>query len=217
MAGMTALVPKDPWIYHITHATNLASILASGGIWSDAKVRAGQAHPTDVGYAHIKNRRMARAVTGAAGGVIGDYVPFNFCARSVMLYVLRRGHEGYHGGQRDIVHLWSRVSVALATGRAWFFTDRHAELAYAQQFHSLDDLGQVSWDVMQRAQWGGDDDLKQRRQAEFLVHEFFPWTAVLGVGVHNEDTAVKIRAALAHCMPKCGVVVRPGWYYSERP
>jgi hypothetical protein len=214
VAWMTVQVPQDPWIFHLTHVNNLTGIVGAGGLWRDAKVRAGRASPTDVGYAHLKGRRMRHPVQCAAGGVVGDYVPFNFCAQSVMLYVLHRGHEGYQGGQRDIVHLWSKVSRACATGRAWFFTDRHAELAYAQQFGSLPELAEVSWEVMSTdVWWGNDDDRKQRRQAEFLVHDFFPWSAVRGVGVHDEEVAVKVRAALAQSPPVSGVVVRPNWYY----
>lgn len=205
--------PADPNIFHITHTDNLASIVAAGGIWCDAKIRAGNAKPTDVGYAHIKNRRMTRSVACAAGGVIGDYVPFNFCSRSVMLYVLHRGHAGYQGGQRGMVHLVSNVSAARATGRSCFFTDRHAELGYSVQYESDSDLDKVDWTIMDTQQWGGDTDLKERRQAEFLVHDFFPWSAVFGVGVHDEETAVKVRALISAATPKYGVRVRPAWYY----
>ncbi|MBI5513281.1 MAG: DUF4433 domain-containing protein [Deltaproteobacteria bacterium] len=210
---MTVQVPRNPWIYHITHVSNLTAILTVGGLWSDAQIRAGNASATNVGYAHIKARRMSRQVLCAARGVVGDYVPFYFCPRSVMLYVLHRGHEGYQGGQRDIVHLVSSVNAAIAPGRPWFFTDRHADLGYAQQFASLDRLDQVSWDVMSERRWGNDDDLKQRRQAEFLVHEFFPWSAVLGIGVHDEEVAVKVRAVVAQATPKSGVHTRRNWYY----
>jgi hypothetical protein len=211
---MSAKTPADPWIYHITHADNLASTIATGGIWCDAKVRAGRATPTDVGYAHIKNRRMTRAVACAAGGVVGDYVPFNFCPRSVMLFVLHRGHPGYQGGQEKIVHLVSSVSAARATRRACLFTDRHAELAYAQQYESLDDLDKVDWSVMPTdVWWGGDPDVKERRQAEFLVHDFFPWSAVAGVVAYDQTVAAEVRALVAAAAPKYGVVVRPAWYY----
>lgn len=206
--------PADPNIFHITHTENLASIVAAGGIWCDARVRAGNANPTDVGYAHIKERRMRHAVTCAAGGVVGDYVPFNFCPRSVMLYVLHRGHDGYRGGQREMVHLVSRVSTARATGRPCFFTDRHAELGYAQQYVDDGDLDKVDWTVMPTdVWWGSDPELKERRQAEFLVHDLFPWSAVIGIGVIDAATAVKVGALIASATPKHGVHARPGWYY----
>ncbi len=42
------------------------------------------------------------------GTKVGEYVPFYFCPRSVMLYILYMGNHpelGYRGGQAPIVHL----------------------------------------------------------------------------------------------------------------
>ncbi|MHA0034222.1 DarT ssDNA thymidine ADP-ribosyltransferase family protein [Deinococcus sp. PESE-13] len=35
---MTAPVPRNPKIYHITHGDNLPRIVAEGGLWSDAAI-----------------------------------------------------------------------------------------------------------------------------------------------------------------------------------
>jgi hypothetical protein len=81
--------------------------------------------------------------------MLGDYVPFNFCNRSVMLYVIHRDSvEGYDGGQEPVVHLVSSVGRAIGSGRPWAFTDRHAELGYAKYFESTDNEGEVDWSVM---------------------------------------------------------------------
>jgi len=87
---MPSRVPADPAIYHITHVDNLANILATGRLLSDAQVRKANAARTGIGYQHIKARRLRRPVDVAARGHLGDYVPFNFCRRSVMLYVVAR-------------------------------------------------------------------------------------------------------------------------------
>ena len=72
-------------IYHITHADNLEQIVREGRLWCDAqRIARGLAH-TNIGYSHIKARRMRHPVTVSAGGTLGEYVPFNFCPRSVML------------------------------------------------------------------------------------------------------------------------------------
>jgi hypothetical protein len=79
-------------------------------------------------------------VTTQAGGTLGDYLPFNFCPRSVMLFAVSKGHQDYKGGQETIVHLVSTVGRAVALGRAWAFTDRHAELGHALHFDDLSKL-----------------------------------------------------------------------------
>jgi hypothetical protein len=123
-------------------------------------------------------RRLRRAVPVAARGVLGDYVPFNFCYRSVMLYALRGGHQDYAGGQDPVVHIVSSVQRALALNRPWAFTDRHADLGYAQHFDSLAKLNETDWGVIPLTFWAASDDTMEKRQAEFLVHQMFSWSAV---------------------------------------
>jgi hypothetical protein len=205
--GDTGSVPDDPKIFHITHLDNLPGILAEGGLWSDA-VRIRRRLPVvNIGHKHIKNRRLHCPVKTLHGGKLGDYVPFNFCPRSVMLYAVHRGHPDYSGGQESIVHLVSSVSRAVALGRPWAFSDRHAELAHALHYDRLSDLNQVPWQVMRRRDWR---DAKEEPQAEFLVYEYFPWTAVTEVAVMTAAAEIRVRTHLSGPTP---VVVRPQWYY----
>ena len=203
-------VPDDPLIFHITHVDNLVGILREGGLWSDAKRAERNLANVNIGFRHIKARRMNRVVSVAAGGTLGQYVPFYFCHRSVMLYVIQRGHDDYRGGQDEIVHLVSRAKTAIGTGNPWAFTDRHAELAHALFYDDLAHLEEVQWKVMDEKFW---HDVKEERQAEFLVHEFFPWTAILGIGVKTPAMASRVAKILGPSEHQPKVVVRPAWYY----
>jgi hypothetical protein len=156
-------VPSDPPIFHVTHVDNLPGILREGGLWCDRQRVARQLESTNIGHVHIKERRLRRSVTTRAGGTLGDYVPFNFCPRSVMLFAVHKGHPDYAGGQEGVVHLVSTVSRAVSLGRAWAFTDRHAELAHALHFDDLAKLSEVPWHVMREQYWSA---VKEERQAE---------------------------------------------------
>lgn len=205
--------PSDPQIFHITHVDNLPSIISSGCLWSDAqRIRQGFAS-TNIGYSHIKERRLNHTVAVAAKGKLGDYVPFNFCPRSVMLFVVGRGHEGYSGGEDGVIHLVSSVGRARITGRPWCFTDRHADLGYAIYYEDLGQLQEVEWSAMPRTQWGGDEELKQKRQAEFLVHDHFPWQAVEEVVTKTDAVRLKVLGLLQRTTHRPPVVVRRDWYY----
>ncbi len=204
-------IPLNPQIFHITHVENLPSIIARGCLWCDAqRIRLGLV-TTNIGYTHIKQRRLARPVTVAAGGTLGDYVPFNFCPRSVMLYVVSRGHDNYARGQDEIVHLVSSVMTATRLGRPWAFTDLHADLGYATYHDELGKLDEVDWNVMPLTHWGGNDDIKAKRQAEFLIHEAYPWSAIEHIGVKSSDVAARVRKLLPNGTPS--VSVEPTWYY----
>lgn len=200
-------------IFHITHADNVVNIAHNGRLWCDAQRIALGLVNTNIGYSHIKERRMRHPVTVAAGGTLGNYVPFNFCPRSVMLYVVSQGHENYQDGQQPIIHLVSSIDAIRATGKPWFFTDRHADLGYANQFDSLERLNEVDWALMPLRKWGGDQEVKERRQAEFLVHDWCPWTAIEAIGVMDQAVADRLETAIAGESHKPRIEVHRDWYY----
>jgi len=102
-------VPAQPKIYHIVHVDRLASIVNEGCLWSDAEVQNRQPSGTTIGMEDIKLRRLTELTLGSHSGLfVGECVPFYFCPRSVMLYLLQmRNHPAfsYRGGQESIVHL----------------------------------------------------------------------------------------------------------------
>lgn len=139
-------------IYHITHLDNLPNIIRAECLWSDAQRIRRKLACTNIGHKHIKERRLKRLVQAAAGGKLGEYVPFNFCPRSVMLCTISHGHKNYSGGQERIVHLVTSVERAVQSGRACAFSDRHAELAYAVISDDLDQLEAMVEEILADAE-----------------------------------------------------------------
>lgn len=80
--------PAQPKIYHIVHVDKLASIAADGCLWSDVQLDNRNAPGTVIGMNHIKERRKAKALPSYADLRVGECVPFYFCPRSVMLYMM---------------------------------------------------------------------------------------------------------------------------------
>jgi hypothetical protein len=207
-------------LFHITHLANLSGIAAAGELWCDA-VRAGKmasgASVVGIAHQHIKDRRAKKAVKEASGGTLADYVPFYFAPRSPMLYTIARGNVvGYSGGQEQVVHLVTTVEAACALNKPWCFTDGHADMEISKQYGLLSSLDKIDWTIMNEIYWNDtiqDGDRKRRRQAEFLVHRTFPWTAFTEISVMSEKTAAEVRAALQVAKHKPKVVVRAEWYY----
>lgn len=108
------------------------------------------------------------------------------------------------------MHLVSRVSIATNLGKPWAFTDRHAELAHSLHYDDLAQLGEVPWQVMGQRYWSA---FAEERQAEFLVHDFFPWSAVLEVATMTAAVAQRVHLALngapapSNCERALGVVL----------
>jgi hypothetical protein len=135
-----------------------------------------------------------------------------------MLYAIHKGFvDGYDRGQSEIVHLVSSVEAVGKADLRWVFTDGHAEMAPLTEFYdNLRHLDQIDWEIMEATYWHDTDedpDRKRRRQAEYLVRDFFPWKLVASVGVHNQTIADRVREILENVKHKPDVQITRGWYY----
>lgn len=186
-------------------------ILKQGCLWSDAKRIELSLANQNIGYDHIKQRRLIRPVSVAAGGTIGQYVPFNFCPRSVMLFVVHKGHDDFRGGQERVLHLISNVETIRLTNEHCFFTDIHADLDYAEQIDDFDRINELDINrIINEKYW---QEFKEEKQAEFLAFESVQWQNIRQIGVQTQSIADEVAALLQRSEHKPEVVVQPTWYY----
>ena len=211
--------PDNPKIYHITHVDNLSSIVADGCIWSDMHRIDQELNTELVGLANIKQVRLMKPVPCCPGTTVGQYAPFYLCPRSVMLYILHMGNYSeltYRGGQRPIVHIEADMRVAVAwarqTGRAWAFTDENARASYANFFNDLGDLDKIDWEAVASVDFRSMK-VKEGKQAEFLMHESFPWELVERIGVLDSPMIARAEEAIDAAVHKPLVNVEREWYY----
>lgn len=211
-------VPAQPKIYHIVHVDNLASIIADGFLWSDAMM-SQRLGGTVIGMGSIKQRRLGLPVSCHNGLAVGDCVPFYFCSRSIMLYVIHCANHpelAYRGGQQPIIHLEADlrqvVQWAEANGQCWAFSLSNAGAYYTQFRTGWDHLNEINWDAV-RATDFRPADVKEAKQAEFLVQQSFPWSLVERIGIHSQGIAPKVASAMQGAAHRPRVEVKPDWYY----
>lgn len=210
--------PPQPKLYHIAHMDRLASILADGSLWCDAQIALRNPPGTAIGMNAIKQRRLTELTLSSHAGLhVGDCVPFYFCPRSVMLYLIHQGNHPeltYRGGQGPIIHLEADLHavVAWATvqNRRWAFTLSNAGARYFEDRCDLAQLHEVDWNAVQARDWR---QCKEGKQAEFLLEQSLSWHLVERIGV----SARAIHQHVANMLPAHGhrpaVEVRPDWYY----
>ncbi len=212
--------PLGSSLFHITHGSNLAGILADGCLWSDAEMTGRGGPAATIGMSKIKLRRLKDLpVSCRPGTKVGQFVPFYFCPRSVMLYLLSRGNNpevSYKGGQRPIVHLVADLCEVVAWAEAencpWAFTDRNAGAWYFESYSDLAQLDRLNWEHIAATDWS-ELIVKDAKQAEFLVYRRFPWSLVRTIGVMDEPVAHRVRQILAESEHRPEVRVERGWYY----
>lgn len=215
-------MPVPTPIYRITHVSNLCGILQQGGMWSDAQSKAKGLSSKSIAYDELKARRAKRHVATtkgnavSQGGKLDAYVPFYFANRSPMLYAIHGKTTAYQGGQAEIVYLVSSVQRVVASKRGWCFTDGHAFEGVTEFFDDEAELSKVDWDMIRDWSWRNtleDLDRKRRKQAEFLVHDFFPWEWVERIGVINKSMKDQVAAIIASASHLPPISIEPNWYY----
>lgn len=211
-------MPPQPKIYHIAHVDRLPSIVATGGLLSDAMVQAQALGGTMIGMNHIKQRRLTELQLACHPGLfVGACVPFYFCPRSVMLYLIHRRNAelAYQGGQAPIIHLQADLGAVVAWANAqparWAFTLSNAGSYFFEDRNDLACLGEINWTAVQANNWSGG--LKEGKQAEFLLEQYFPWHLIEGIGVQSATVYRQVVNALPVHGHRPPVEVRPDWYY----
>jgi hypothetical protein len=204
-------------IYHITHLSNLNSILVTDGLFANSAIQQQRIHYTDLANQSIQLRRTRVTVPCGAGGNLTDYVPFYFAPRSPMLHAIHQGNvPTYSEGQEKVVYLVSSIEAVQQANLSFVFTDGHGIMALTEFFDDLSELNQVDWQVMNLRYWFDtpeDPDRKRRRQAEFLVHRFFPWQLVHEVGVIHPSVKAEAEQCLQAAAHQPRVIVQRSWYY----
>jgi ssDNA thymidine ADP-ribosyltransferase, DarT len=188
-----ASVPPSPKIYHITHIDNLPSIAASMGIVSDANRIASGLSCSLLGMSTIKQRRLDEIdVSCHSGTTVGQYVPFYFCPRSIMLYILHMGNHPdvtYKGGQQPIIHLQADFNTVVHWANSntvrWAFSNGNAGARLTTFHNHPSKLGEIDWGAVASTDFR-DAKVKEGKQAEFLLFDVFPWTLIEKIGTINQ-------------------------------
>lgn len=215
---MTA--PPAPKIYHITHINNLPAMIEGGKIWSDAKRIEMGLNCNEIGMNTIKERRLNQIDVDCYTGLkVGQFAPFYFCPRSVMLYIIYANNHldlTYRGGQRPIVHLefdlQNVVNWADQNNRNWAFSDRNAGAYIASFYNNLLNLDKINWDAVNSRDFTRSE-VKEGKQAEFLIQDYMPLALIEKIGVINNDMHQQVSDIISGSMIAPQISVERSWYF----
>lgn len=211
-------MPVEPKIYHIVHVDRLPSIVADGRLWCDAEIARRSPPGTTIGMHGIKERRLTELTLASHPELhVGDCVPFYFCPRSIMLFLIHQANHpelDYRGGQGPIIHLEAdlgkTVAWAEAQSQRWSFTLSNAGAYYFEDRCDLMKLSEIDWNAVQADNWR---QCKEGKQAEFLIERQFPWELVSRIGVLSSQVYGRVTEALHTAAHKPRIEVKPEWYY----
>lgn len=217
---MSGIVPNCPKIYHIVHWESLRAILERKEILCLRSVESLGLGGVSIGMEHLKRKRLTQNTLSSLPGMyVGDFVPFYFCPRSVMLYAIFRNENpyvSYRGGQEPIVHiqsdLFQTVKWAEKNTRRWAITLQNASASYFEDRSSVEALNELNWDAI-RAKYWSKLEIKEAKQAEFLLERSFPSNLIEVCGVQSHRTYELVGEMIQELKLEIPVKLKPDWYY----
>jgi hypothetical protein len=202
------------YCYRIYHIENLNRILQVGLCSKNHPLSTSDFVP--IGNPQIINTRSSTKVRINGYGNIGDYIPFYFTPRSIMLYNIVTGYWAPlvpKISKSDIIVIRCEINQLIKVNR-FFFTNGQANDALTRHYNDLSKLNKIDWANIQNSNFSkSDDDFDRARryQAEFLVYYHVPVEAIESIIVYNEGTAKFVKDELSqagvilpvHISPKC--------------
>jgi len=209
-------VPQSPKIYHIIHTDKLESVLTDGKLLSDSEIyKKKQSAGTVIGISGIKRRRLEELTLSIYTDLhVGDCVPFYFCPRSVMLYVIHmRNHPDleYRDGQQNILHFeFDLHNILQQKIQRWAFTDSNAGSRYFQDYNQISCLDKLDWDAITAVNWR---HCKEKKSAEFLIEKELSIHLCAQIGCYNKTICDKVKSILLVKKIPIPVNIKLDWYY----
>lgn len=215
----TPAPPIPTRLYRLVHIDNLQTLLVRGRLHAPNRTPGDGLPYRTIHNLGVQANRHECALHCGPGGTLHDYVPFYFGPHSPMLLNLHTGRVAeYSDGQDPLLYLATTVQAVQEAGYRFVFSDGHGLANFTRWFDSLDDLGQVDWEVVKAKYWADtpeDNDRRRRKQAEFLIWEGLDWSMIQGIGVRNSSVKDRIEGILDG-YPKVHrprVVMKPGLYF----
>lgn len=210
------LNPEKALIWRIVHRQNLPWIWDNGLHCGNSAVRSETW--VNIGNEDLIDKRKNHCVPVPPGGTLNDYVPFYFTPFSVMMFNIHTGRGVPYRPNDEIVILVSSLPHLDKQGISYVFTDKHAYVVGAEYYNDRASLDRIDWDILQRRDFKRDDlnDPRklERYQAEALVHQHCPITALLGVVCYTDSTKDSINKQLNERGLTLDVHAMTGWYFA---
>jgi len=122
----------------------------------------------------------------------------------------------YHGGQAPIVHLaadfYKTIEWIESNKLRWAFTTSNAGAYYFDDYADISELDRIDWQAVQTNQWS-DRDIKEKKQAEFLAEQRFPWELVEEIGVYSQRELEQANTIIGSRLKNIRVTNQKSWYY----
>jgi ssDNA thymidine ADP-ribosyltransferase, DarT len=199
-------------IYRMMHIDNVPHVLQHG-IAHASSPNANTSYVPIGDSSLISSRSQFKMPNGKT---LGLYIPFYFGARMPMLYVIQKGFNTVPSVPPEkIVYCVSTVQKMIDHDLPFVFTNGHAVDGFTEFFdkkdvQNIDSL--IDKPAIGAKYWkqDNDNDLKRRKEAEFLVESDIPPEAIVFWIVYNEAAKNEL---INKGVPANQIYVKPDYYF----
>ena len=205
------------YLFHITHISNLESILAYG------LFPHSYAYQNSYVTRDIADQRVIRLRAGksAFGKSLLDFVPLYFTPQTPMLYVRK-------GIQDEIAIICVDRQLLCQVGS--IFTDGNAANNSTTFLDSVKEIGKLDWEIIRSRQWMEDANRrgigfregKRRRCAEVLVPDHIPSHKIQRIIVRTEQAQLSFEhmrrprtIGERRAVTPIRAEVQPRWFFED--
>ena len=122
----------------------------------------------------------------------------------------------YRDGQGPIVHLVADLDASIqwaaSGGIPWALSPTNASARYTSFFNQRADLNRIDWQAVFNRDFR-DPAVKEAKQAEFLMFNWFPWALVEQIGVFDQTVALTALQHIAGAAHQPPVLTKNAWYF----
>jgi hypothetical protein len=196
----------------MTHIENIAHILQYGITHINSNNR-NHNYVAIGDISLISNRDNFQLPNGKQ---LGSYIPFYFGTRMPMLFVIQKGFNNVKKtSSEDIIYCITTVQQIIDHKLDFIFSDGHGvdELTDFFEPKRINDILEIIDEKAIKEKYWKDEndlDLKRRKEAEFLISNDIPITAISGYAVYNIETQQKL---VALGIEEKSIVIRPNYYF----
>ena len=135
------------------------------------------------------------------------------------LYHCNHPDIAYREGQGPILHLQADLNAVIDWAETnairWAFSRSNAGARYTLFYSKKADLNKIDWNAVEATDFR-DRMVQERKQAELLLYESFPWRLVEKIGVLDETIMAQVNRDLQQSSHKPIVSIEQSWYYESK-
>ncbi len=211
---------NETLLFRMVDYSNITCLLGQGMYCASHEIKCK--NYVNIGHETLINNRNNSKIPILPNGVLADYIPFYFAYKMPMLYAIHKNKvKNYAENQENIVYLVTNAEKIAKANLQYVFTNRHAVLKHSQYFNNILDLPNLYWDVIDEIDYNEwkckNQDTpefnKEKKQAEFLVYQYFPILLADGFAVANDKIKDFIVIELAKQSLNIPVYVVPKMFF----